>query len=543
MSFPILDVVVLLPLGAALAIALLPRQAPMALPKWLGLGSGVVELGFVLWTVVAFKTGNNHAGFQFTSREPWFGPLGISWYLGVDGISLFLVAVTALLFPIAMATRPSPEGALPRSYLGWMLVLESACMASFLSLDAFLFFIAFEVTLVPGYFVILGGLGERRAYAATKFFLYTFAGSAFLFVGILATYLLVAARLPAGSPASFDIITLARGAMHLPLADQELLLVAFGVAFAVKMPLVPFHTWMPDAYTQAPTGGSMVLSGILFKLGAYGILRWGIFLFPRAAVDLAPLALTLGAVGVVWGSVVAAMQRDLKRLVAYGTVAGVGFIVVGLFGFTVQGITGGVVEMVNHGLSIGGLFLLVGMVWERRRTHELDQLGGLQTVAPVLGWVFMAVLLSAVGLPGLNGFIGELLVLLGTFITHRWWAVVATSGALLGAIYLLWAYQRVFHGPAKAVNAGIRDMTWGERAAIAPLLAGIVFIGVYPQPLLSRIQPAVDHLVAHIEYADPSLKIPSSGQGHGTFAVPANQVVDVPAGTTSSAAAGRGGRP
>jgi len=536
MSFPILNVLVFLPLGAALAIALLPRQQPATLAKWLALGAGIAEFGFAVWMVVAFKTGNGHAGFQFTTRQSWFGPLGISWYLGVDGISLFLVAMTALLFPIAMATRPNPGTSTPRSYLGWMLLLESACMATFLSLDAFLFFVAFEVTLVPGYFVIVGGSGPRRGYAATKFFLYTFAGSAFLFVGIVATYLLVSAKVPTGSTGSFDIITLARGAMRLPLADQELLLLAFGVAFAVKMPLVPFHTWMPDAYTQAPTGGSMVLSGILFKLGAYGILRWGIFLFPRAAVNLAPIALSLAVAGIIWGSVVAAVQRDLKRLVAYGTVAGVGFIVVGLFGFTVEGITGGVVEMVNHGLSTGGLFLLVGMVWERRRTHELKELGGLQTVAPVLGWVFMAVLLSAIGLPGLNGFVGELLVLLGTFITHRWWAVVATSGVLLSAVYLLWAYQRVFHGPARAVNAGVRDMTWAERAAIAPLLAGIIFIGVYPQPLLSRIQPAVDHLIAHVEYADPSLKIPAGGVGHGTFAVPADQVVDVPAVTTASAA-------
>jgi NADH-quinone oxidoreductase subunit M len=540
MSFPVLDVIVFLPLGAALLVAVLPSGNNGNVARATALGAAAAELGFVIWTVVAFKTGNAHAGFQFTSREPWFGVLGISWYLGVDGISLFLVAMTALLFPIAMAHPPGQRS--QRAYLGWMLLLESACMTTFLSLDAFLFFVAFEVTLVPGYFVIVNGGGPHRAYAATKFFLYTFAGSAFLFVGILSTYLLVGAHLAAGSTASFDIVTLARGAMRLPLADQELLLAAFGVAFAVKMPLVPFHTWMPDAYTQAPTGGSMVLAGILFKLGAYGILRWGVFLFPHAAVNLAPVALTLAAIGIIWGSVVAAVQRDLKRLVAYGTVAGVGFIVIGLFGFTTQGITGGIVEMVNHGLSTGALFLLVGMVWERRRTYNFSELGGLQSVAPVLGWVFMAVIMSDVGLPGLNGFIGEFLVLLGTFITHRWWAVVATSGVVLGAVYLLWAYQRVFHGPARAINEGIRDMSWAERAAVAPLLAGIIFIGVYPQPLLSRIQPAVDHLIAHVEYADPNLRLPTSGLGHGTFAVPSDQVVDVPAPGTSKAASANGGR-
>ena len=542
MSFPVLDLIVFLPLGAAIVVALLPKTAPSSLVRALGLGAAVAELAVVLWMVIAFKTGDAHAGFQFTSQQSWLSPLSISWSLGVDGISLFLVAMTALLFPIAMASPPGERSS--KAYLGWMLLLESACMTTFLSLDAFLFFVAFEVTLVPGYFLILNGGGPRRGYAATKFFLYTFAGSAFLFVGILATYVLASAHEPSGTKASFDIIALARGTVHLPIVDQELLLLAFGVAFAVKMPLVPFHTWMPDAYTQAPTGGSMVLAGILFKLGAYGILRWGIFLFPRAAVNLAPLALTMAAVGIIWGSVVAAMQRDLKRLVAYGTVAGVGFIVIGLFGFTSEGITGGIVEMVNHGLSTGALFLLVGMVWERRRTYSFSNLGGLQSATPILGWVFMAVIMSDIGLPGLNGFIGELLVLLGTFITHRWWAVVATTGVVLGAVYLLWAYQRVFHGPAQAINQGVRDMSWGERAAVAPLLAGIIFIGVYPQPVLSRIEPAVDHLVAHIEYADPSFRIPSQGVGHGTFAVPADQVVDMPAATAKAAtAAGPGANP
>ncbi len=536
MSFPILEVIIFLPLGAAIVVALLPLSAFTA-TRWLALGAAIVEFAFTIWMVVAFKTGNAHAGFQFTSLEEWFRALNISWYLGVDGISVFLVAMTALLFPIAMASPPVDRS--PRAYLGWMLLLESACMASFLSLDAFLFFVAFEVTLVPGYFIIINGNGPQRGYAATKFFLYTFAGSAFLFVGILATYLLVAAHEPKGTIDTFNIVPLARGAMRLPIADQEWLLIAFGIAFAVKMPLVPFHTWVPGAYSQAPTGGSMVLAGILFKLGAYGILRWGIFLFPAAAVRLAPVALTLAAVGIIWASVVATVQRDLKRLVAYGTIAGVGFIVIGLFGFTVQGITGGIVEMVNHGLSTGALFLLVGMVWERRRTFNIPDLGGLQTVAPILGWVFVAVIMSDIGLPGLNGFIGEFLVLIGTFVTHRWWAVVASTGIIFMAIYLLWAYQRVFNGPARAINAGIRDMSWAERVAVAPLLAGIIFIGIYPQPLLSRIQPAVNHLVQHIEYADPSFKLPPSAQGHGIYAVPPNQVVDVPApGSTRTASAG-----
>ena len=252
MGFPILDVIIFLPLGAALLLAVLPRHAPSGLTRGVGLGAAGLELALAVWMVIAFKSGNAHAGFQFTSEHSWFAPLNISWYVGVDGISVFLVAMTALLFPIAMASPPGQRSSW--AYLGWMLLLESACMTTFLSLDAFLFFVAFEVTLVPGYFLIVNGDGPRRGYAATKFFLYTFAGSAFLFVGILATYLLASGHEPAGTSASFNIIALARGTVHLPVADQEWLLLAFGIAFAVKMPLVPFHTWMPDAYTQAPTG-------------------------------------------------------------------------------------------------------------------------------------------------------------------------------------------------------------------------------------------------------------------------------------------------
>jgi NADH-quinone oxidoreductase subunit M len=535
MNFPILTVIVFLPLVGAAVMAALPKSRE-ELAKPIGLVFGLVEIAFAAWLVVAFKSGNAHAGFQFVSKHSWIGDLGVSWNVGVDGISLFLVAMTALLFPVAMSGPQLARS--PRSFLGWMLLLEAACILTFISLDVFLFFVAFEVTLVPGYFVIAGWGGARRGYAAMKFFLYTFAGSAFLFVGILGTFLLVSAR-SGSANGSFDLITLARGAMHLPINDQEWLFASFAIAFAVKIPLLPFHTWMPDAYSQAPTGGSMVLAGILFKLGAYGILRFGVFLFPAAAVNLAPVLLTLAAIAVIYGSIVAIMQRDLKRLVAYGSLADVAFIVIGLFGFTTQGITGGVVEMVNHGLTTGALFFLVGMVWERRRTYQIAELGGLQKAAPLLGWVFLAVIMSAVGLPGLNGFVGEFLVLVGTFITHRWWAVVATFGVVIGAVYLLWAYQRVFQGPGRAANAKVLDMSWRERGAILPLLVGIVFIGIYPKPLVDRIQPAVNHLINHVQYADPSLQLPQQGVGQGNFAVPSNQNVNVPnASSTSSSASG-----
>ena len=533
----ILNALIFLPAGGALVALLIPKgRGEQA--KNFGLLVGLAEVGLAIALIVGFKS--NTAGFQFVTDQGWISTLGISWHLGVDGISLFLVGITTLVFLVAMAGPPIIGDA--RAFMVWMLVLEAACVATFVAIDLFVFFIMFEITLVPGYFLIAGwGRGLRRSYAAFKFFIYTFAGSAFLLVGILSLWFLVGRR---SGHYNFNLIDLTRSASHLPLADQKLMLLSFVAAFAVKIPLVPFHTWLPDAYTEAPTAGSMVIGGILFKLGAYGILRLGVFIFPHAAIDLAPLLLTMAVVGIVYGFIVAAVQKDLKRLVAYGSIADVGFIVLGVFAFTSQGISGAVFEMINHGLITGAMFFLVGMVWERRRTYKIADLGGMQKAAPLLGWAFVVVIMASIGLPGLNGFVGEFLVLVGTFITHRWWAVVATSGVILGAVYLLWAYQRVFQGPASAANAAVRDLTWREKGALAPLIVGIVFLGLYPRPVLDRINPSVDHLIAHVQASDPSFHIPTKGIGSLTAAhVPANQVVDgkAPALTGASVTAVSGG--
>ncbi|MGH9282112.1 MAG: complex I subunit 4 family protein, partial [Acidimicrobiales bacterium] len=274
---------------------------------------------------------------------------------------------------------------------------------------------------------------------------------------------------------------------------------AFAVALAVKVPLFPLHTWLPDAHTEAPTAGSVILAGVLLKLGTYGLVRFGVSLFPQAAVDLAPLLLTLAVIGIVYGAMVATVQRDLKRLVAYSSVAHLGFIVLGTFALSAQGLSGGVLQMVNHGISTGALFLLVGMIYDRRHTRQIAELNGLQKSMPVMAAVFTVVMLSSVGLPGLNGFVGEFLVLIGTFVTHRWWAVVGTAGVILAALYLLWAYQRVFHGTPTGDNVGLPDMTWREKAVMAPLVAMIVFLGVYPKPVLDRINPSVEAIVARVE--------------------------------------------
>ena len=420
-----------------------------------------------------------------------------------------------------------------------MLLLE-ACVrraTPVLSMDLFLFFVMFEITLVPGYFIIAGYGGPRRNYAAMKFFIFTFAGSAFLFVSIVALVLLTARY--DGGHQTFDLITLTRLASGLPHSDQVLIFLSFAVAFAVKIPLIPFHSWLPDAYTEAPTAGSMILAGILFKLGAYGLLRLGIFILPRAAADLAPLLLTLAAIGITYGALITIMQKDLKRLVAYASIVDVAFIVLGLFAFSSQGVTGGVLEMVNHGLTTGAMFFLVGVIWERRGTLRISELGGLQKPAPILAAVFLAVVLSAIGLPGLNGFVGEFLVLVGTFITHRWWAVVGTTAIVSGAIYLLWAYQRVFHGPIRQeANAKVRDISWRELAAVAPLLIGIVFLGIYPKPFLDRVTPSVNHLLAHVQAVDPSAHVVPPGPAAVTYSVPADQNVDAQPAATASAGTG-----
>jgi len=283
----------------------------------------------------------------------------------------------------------------------------------------------------------------------------------------------------------------------------------------VKVPIFPLHTWLPDAHTEAPTAGSVILAGVLLKLGTYGFLRFGLYLFPEATHHFAPVFLVLGVVGIVYGAVVATMQKDLKRLVAYSSVAHLGFIILGTFALNTEGIEGGLLQMVNHGISTGALFLLVGMIYERRHTRQIAELGGLQKSAPLLAGVFTVVMLSSIGLPGLNGFVGEFLVLVGTFNAHRWYAVVATGGVVLASLYLLWAYQRVFHGPAEGDNADVPDLRLREGLVLAPLLALIVVLGVYPKPVIERMEPAVDALVEHIERHVDGFHEPTSQMGSG----------------------------
>jgi NADH-quinone oxidoreductase subunit M len=489
-GFPLLTALILMPAIGAAVVGLIPRTRPEA-HRLVALVTALATGFLTIFLAVQFEVSDD--GFQFVAERSWISDLGISWKVGVDGISLWLVVLTGVLFPIAIAGPKVKRDV--KAYLGWMLLLEAGCLGTFLALDLFLFFVFFEIVLVPMYFLIGGWGYENRVYAALKFFLFTLAGSALMLVGMLA---LVFLNQRETGDLTFDLVTLAEGP-GVAEATARWLFLAFTLAFAVKVPLFPLHTWLPDAHTEAPTAGSVILAGVLLKMGTYGMLRFGLYLFPEAAVDLAPWLLTLAVIGIVYGAVVATMQTDLKRLVAYSSVAHLGFIVLGTFAFTTQGLSGGVLQMVNHGLSTGALFLLVGMIYDRRHTRRIAELRGLQKAAPVLAGVFTVVMLSSIGLPGLNGFVGEFLILTGTFVTRRWWAVVATTGVILAALYLLWAYQRVFHGEPDEENAAIPDMGWGERAVMIPLLLMIVFLGVYPKPVLDRINPSVDRLLEHVE--------------------------------------------
>ncbi len=559
-----LTAAVVVPFIGAVVVSLIPKgraELHRLVALLFAVGTGAITL----WLMAAFEMGDS--GFQFEVDRSWIADFGISWHLGLDGISLFLVALSGLLFPLAIiAVTPHHD---PKPYYAWLLVLQGGCIGVFVALDLFVFFVMFEIVLVPMYFLIGGWGYAERVYAALKFFIFTMLGSALMLVGIVSLAflhrdgvaqdneaeaatieaLVFQTQQEAAASGGLDVDTqaaldedLARiDELRNPGLDFDLveiaesqhvtdtstssnpfdwsavrwIFLAFAAAFAVKVPLFPLHTWLPDAHTQAPTAGSVILAGVMLKLGTYGFVRFGLYLFPEASVYFAPALVTLGVIGIIYGAVVATMQRDLKRLVAYSSVAHLGFIVLGTFALTTQGIEGGVVQMVNHGISTGALFLLVGMIYDRRHTRAISALKGLQKSAPILAGVFTLVMLSSIGLPGLNGFAGEFLILTGSFLTRRWFTVVAAAGVILAALYLLWAYQRVFHGEPDEDNADMPDMTWREGLVMAPLLGLIVFLGVYPKPMLDRIEPAVTQLVGHIEehsdYVEPEVATAGAG--------------------------------
>jgi NADH-quinone oxidoreductase subunit M len=461
--------------------------------RWIALLTALATFGVSLLILRDFRSGDS--GYQMVEEAWWVRSLGLKYLLGVDGISLWLVLLTTFLFPISVLASWKIEKDV-RLFMAAMLVLETAVIGVFLALDLLLFFLFFEALLVPMYLLIGGWGSGRRIYAAIKFFLFTMAGSAFLLVAILFLY---ARSSGAAGSGTFDVRQLTAVVGGLPATTARWLFLAFFVAFAVKVPLFPLHTWLPDAHTEAPTAGSVLLAGVLLKVGTYGLLRFNLGLFPEASRYFATLASVLAVIGIVYGAVCALMQSDVKRLVAYSSVSHLGFVVLGIFAFTQQAVTGGVLQMVNHGLATGALFLLVGMVYERTHTRELAEMGGLASVMPWLLGAFLFTVFASAGLPGLNSFVGEFLVIVGTFAVSHWFGSLAAVAVVLAAIYLLWSYQRVAYGPVREEHRHLPDLSLRETLVLAPVLALILVFGVYPKALTTAIDPATRAVIEHVD--------------------------------------------
>jgi NADH-quinone oxidoreductase subunit M len=488
-----LTALVFTPLLGALFVLVQPEERA----TWrAGFIFSLIPLAISIYLFAVFDA--SQASYQFVEQSAWIPEFGISYHLGMDGISLFLVLLTTVLFALSMLYSGGGDiETRPREFCFFMLLLEMGLLGTLLAVDLFLFYAFWELMLIPMYFLIgIWGHG-RKYYAAFKFILYTMLGSILMLVAIL--YLVSAARAHLGR-LTFDLPAL----YGVPLSHREAtwLFAAFALAFAIKVPMWPLHTWLPDAHTEAPTAGSVILAGVMLKMGTYGFLRFAIPLFPEIAIEAAPLFLALAVVGIIYGALVAMVQPDLKRLVAYSSVSHLGFVMLGIFALDPQGMEGAIYQMLNHGISTGGLFLLIGMIYLRRHTREISEFGGLWRSIPIFAAVFMVVMLSSIGLPGLNGFVGEFLVLLGTYLSKSLAAEIAVVGLILGALYMLYAYERVMFGPiTKAVNQTIADLSAREIAVMAPLVVLMLLMGLYPRPLLSRMEPSVGALLGRVHAA------------------------------------------
>ena len=494
MPYSILTLITFLPVGGA-TLLLFMRKASTGALRNIAL---TVSLLTLLLSLPLFSNfDSSHPGMQFEQSVPWIPSLGIQYHVGIDGISLFLVLLTTVLTPIAILSSWNSIEKRVREYYLFMLMLETGMIGVFVALDFFLFYVFWEVMLVPMYFLIGVWGGERRIYAAVKFFLYTMVGSVLMLVAIIALYFLNGAT-------TFDfpsiLANLQSGNLVLNPTQQYWLFLAFFFAFAIKVPLFPLHTWLPDAHVEAPTAGSVILAGVLLKMGTYGIVRFCLPLFPEATRELTPLISLLAVVGIVYGALVAMVQTDIKKLVAYSSVSHLGFVVLGIFALNEQGLQGAMYQMLNHGISTGALFLLVGMIYDRRHTRLIDEFGGLADPLPVFSTIFMIVTFSSIGLPMLNGFVGEFLILLGAFNANVTFAVVATSGVILSAVYMLWMYQRVIFGEVtNPKNKKLVDLDFREKLILLPLVALIFWMGIYSESFLRRMDTSVNQVLQQVK--------------------------------------------
>ena len=489
---PILSLTIFLPLlGCAILLFLKNEKA---IPQ---VAFGVSIATMVVSFALLFGFDSTSAEMQNVERASWIPSIGVDYFLGVDGISLLLVLLTTILCPIAIASSFSAVHERVRAYYIAILFLQTGMIGVFLALDLFLFYIFWEIMLVPMYFLIGIWGGGRRLYSAIKFFLYTLFGSLFMLLAILALYFLNQNPAYGTGVATFSLLDMYK--LNLPRTIQWWLFLAFFLGFAVKVPMFPFHTWLPDAHTDAPTAGSVLLAGVLLKMGTYGFVRFCLPLFPAASHDFVPLMMFLSIVGIIYGALVALVQTDVKRLVAYSSVSHLGFVMLGMFALNQQGITGSVLQMVNHGISTGALFLIVGMLYERRHTREINAFGGLASRMPIFAAVFAISMFSSIGLPGLNGFVGEFLILIGAFQYNKMYAAIAVIGIILGAAYILWLFQRMMFGPLdKPENQSLPDMNPREIAYMAPLIIFMFWIGLYPKPFLQILDPPIMKIVQRV---------------------------------------------
>jgi NADH-quinone oxidoreductase subunit M len=522
----ILTRITFLPLLAAVLVAFMPSRSHRAI-RWFALFATAAVFVVSLQLLRAFQASPD---MQMVVNVSWLPSLGISYHMGIDGISLFLVMLVTFLTPITVLSCFNSIEERVKEFFIFLLLLETAMIGAFVALDLFLFYVFWEAMLIPMYFMIGMWGGERRVYATVKFFIYTMLGSLLMLIAIL--YVVHVHRAETGT-LTFDLPAL----LTTPLssAQQWLLFLAFALAFAIKVPMFPFHTWLPDAHVEAPTPGSVILAGVLLKMGTYGFIRFAMPMFPEAAWRALPMIATIAIIGIIYGACVAMVQQDVKKLVAYSSVSHLGFVMLGLFALNTHAVEGAILGMVNHGISTGALFLLVGIIYERRHTRLISEYGGITKVMPVYATIFMIVTLSSIGLPPLNGFVHEFLILVGAFQAHVWWGVFAATGVVLGAIYMLWMYQRVFFGEiTNEKNSKLKDLTPREVLVFVPLLIMIFWMGVYSKPFVDRMEPSVTQFVERMN--DVRQAMNEHGEQVGRAAErTSDPVASAPAGNRSDA--------